>query len=60
MVSNLEQGKAVPNDPTLEYILRESGFDMTPNTGSGAALLGLLQAIPDNEGNLQSIEDGDR
>jgi transcriptional regulator with XRE-family HTH domain len=55
-VSNLEQAKSIPGDPILQNILAQAGFDMTAGTGSGHALLQILRAIRDNEGNLQNIE----
>jgi hypothetical protein len=51
----LENGKAIPGDPALSKILAAAGFTMTPNSG-GAALLAILQAIRDNEGNLKKLQ----
>lgn len=54
-ISNLENGKAIPSDPALSKILAAAGFTMTPTSG-GAALLAILQAIRDNEGDLKKLQ----
>jgi DNA-binding XRE family transcriptional regulator len=54
-VSNLERGTSIPKDPTLQRILKASGFDMVTGHG-GDALLKVLQAIRDGQKAVSNIE----
>jgi hypothetical protein len=54
-VSNLENGKTIPADPSLQKILRATGFKLSRGRG-GSALLAILKAIRDNQKNLAKLE----
>lgn len=55
MVSDLENGKNIPNDARLIAILAAAGFKMTPAKSSGTALFNVLKAIRDNEDELKQL-----
>jgi hypothetical protein len=54
-ISNLENGGTIPPDAVLERILRESGFNLSANSG-GSALLRILAVIRDQEANLAKLK----
>lgn len=54
VVSKLENGKEIPNNPLLRRILRAAGFNLVA-PGGGDALFRILGAIRDNEANLKKI-----
>ena len=54
-VSDLENGKRIPDDPALAKILQAAGFNLGQNSG-GTALLAILRAIRDNESNLAKLK----
>lgn len=54
-ISNLENGKTIPNDVQLRAILQVAGFKMTPANSSGNAMFNVLKAIRDNEAGLKGL-----
>jgi len=53
-ISNLEQGKSIPPDPTLSQILAACGLNMAAGEG-GHALLQVLRVVRDEQANIKKI-----
>ncbi len=53
-LSQLENGKAIPDDATLKKVLSECGFDLLAD--GGKAFFELLKFIRDNEKGLKALK----